>query len=725
MPIPAVDRVTSPWALAEQVPPTQSQSQASQPPAAAAAAVGSADRGAGRPSIGSQTLRKSLLGVSNIRRASGGSAAGATPASTVRPNPTGTDGKLPTPWSTLRPWDGKAAAAAAVAEAAGGQDENQAGPQQQAVEAAPQTAVAAVVAAAADADQPAGGTIEPAGGSGPRRGQRRAEQAAVGAADSDAAGPSQGCISLTSVDPAVVDLARSATRRLRGLRMCPEGREEGQVRGGRAGREHCWRARDSGRCELLLAPHPCPARSPSPPPLAQITHLVMGNERRTLKLMLAVANGAWLVSPQWVTASLEAGKWLPESAFPAQVRFEAAAAVARAAREDPDAPPLLEGREIYIHLPDQARKLMGANATALRRVAGVLGAKVRRGGVVGRGDCCGWGRGRRVCCMHSPANPLAYACTPGATGGAAQVVHAVRGGGRLRPPALHPQAGRVRQGGVAAAGRGALRAAGAAGVCGGVTAGGRLCCGRRVASVDSADRCSSVQVLVYLCWQQCKCPSRLMREGTAAVAVWRHHTLSRRAVHGAPRPACSLGDAARDQAITDRSIHCADQQEAGRRGRDTTMSSALQPFLALSSSSQAVALLVVGSAAWIVFRLVAGVLKLVLRLLAAVVPKRQAPAGPASPRCLGSGGMRVMMPAQGLRSAGVRPPPSPPCRLCLCSPASTLPPGPQQPKGVSLKQLQKDAAKGKPGHHHADKHASSKLFLTGLRVRCCRPVRGG
>ena len=35
--------------------------------------------------------------------------------------------------------------------------------------------------------------------------------------------------------------------------------------------------------------------------------------------MLAVANGAWLLSPAWVTASLEAGSWLPESAFPAQV----------------------------------------------------------------------------------------------------------------------------------------------------------------------------------------------------------------------------------------------------------------------------------------------------------------------------------------------------------------------------------------------------------------------
>ena len=66
------------------------------------------------------------------------------------------------------------------------------------------------------------------------------------------------------------------------------------------------------RCWVQLTGAPAPA-------LAQVTHLVIGDERRTLKLMLAVANGAWLVSPQWVTASLEAGRWLPESQFPAKV----------------------------------------------------------------------------------------------------------------------------------------------------------------------------------------------------------------------------------------------------------------------------------------------------------------------------------------------------------------------------------------------------------------------
>jgi hypothetical protein len=37
----------------------------------------------------------------------------------------------------------------------------------------------------------------------------------------------------------------------------------------------------------------------------RVSHLLVGAERRTLKLLLAVANGAWLVTPEWLTASIE------------------------------------------------------------------------------------------------------------------------------------------------------------------------------------------------------------------------------------------------------------------------------------------------------------------------------------------------------------------------------------------------------------------------------------
>jgi hypothetical protein len=37
----------------------------------------------------------------------------------------------------------------------------------------------------------------------------------------------------------------------------------------------------------------------------RVSHLLVGAERRTLKLLLGVANGAWLLQPEWLTTSLE------------------------------------------------------------------------------------------------------------------------------------------------------------------------------------------------------------------------------------------------------------------------------------------------------------------------------------------------------------------------------------------------------------------------------------
>lgn len=70
------------------------------------------------------------------------------------------------------------------------------------------------------------------------------------------------------------------------------------------------------------------------------------------------------------------------------MRFQAAAERARSLLESPDAAPLLAEHSIYVHLPDKARKLMGANATALKRVATVLGAKVRAVAHPGVGSSC-------------------------------------------------------------------------------------------------------------------------------------------------------------------------------------------------------------------------------------------------------------------------------------------------------------------------------------------------
>ena len=54
----------------------------------------------------------------------------------------------------------------------------------------------------------------------------------------------------------------------------------------------------------------------------RVTHLVVGAERRTLKVLVAVANGALLVGPGWVTASLAAGDWAPEQGYKVAKRCE-------------------------------------------------------------------------------------------------------------------------------------------------------------------------------------------------------------------------------------------------------------------------------------------------------------------------------------------------------------------------------------------------------------------
>ena len=41
---------------------------------------------------------------------------------------------------------------------------------------------------------------------------------------------------------------------------------------------------------------------------------------QTAQVLLAVAAGAWLMTPEWVAASLQAGHWLPEAPYQAQAR---------------------------------------------------------------------------------------------------------------------------------------------------------------------------------------------------------------------------------------------------------------------------------------------------------------------------------------------------------------------------------------------------------------------
>jgi hypothetical protein len=92
--------------------------------------------------------------------------------------------------------------------------------------------------------------------------------AAAAAAAGGSSGSSRqlGYLAWTSVGSAVPELARASLGRIGGgcMRLCVEGHEEGRV-----------------------------------------SHLLVGADRRTLKLLLGVANGAWLLQPEWLTASIE------------------------------------------------------------------------------------------------------------------------------------------------------------------------------------------------------------------------------------------------------------------------------------------------------------------------------------------------------------------------------------------------------------------------------------
>ncbi len=62
-----------------------------------------------------------------------------------------------------------------------------------------------------------------------------------------------------------------------------------------------------------------------------MTHLVLGESgKRTLKVLHAIARGAWLLQPEWLLRSAAEGAWLPEgpfadNAFPGAARARACA----------------------------------------------------------------------------------------------------------------------------------------------------------------------------------------------------------------------------------------------------------------------------------------------------------------------------------------------------------------------------------------------------------------
>lgn len=178
----------------------------------------------------------------------------------------------------------------------------------------------------------------------PRRVTRSAKPAATAEAPaalitSSALPAAPRYLGFTSVSPELRELARVAMQKLPGMRPCPSGRGD-----------------------------------------AAATHLILGDDRRTIKVLLAAANGAHLLTPEYVTASLEAGEWLEETPFRAASRFAAAAERARRAKSAGQ-PPLLEGWALHLQAPPTSgggRGSRGAGSVLgdLKRLVCALGGRV-------------------------------------------------------------------------------------------------------------------------------------------------------------------------------------------------------------------------------------------------------------------------------------------------------------------------------------------------------------
>lgn len=113
---------------------------------------------------------------------------------------------------------------------------------------------------------------------------------------------------------------------------------------------------------------------------------MVGEPRRTLKTLLTICNGGWLVTPDWLTASRDAGAWLNERPFlvpgsyseAAERCREARAAAREAGKPESGAMPL-HGLALHVLNPPmsvRADPRMVCNAGSMKDLARALGATV-------------------------------------------------------------------------------------------------------------------------------------------------------------------------------------------------------------------------------------------------------------------------------------------------------------------------------------------------------------
>lgn len=76
---------------------------------------------------------------------------------------------------------------------------------------------------------------------------------------------------------------------------------------------------------------------------AGVTHLIVGRDaRRTIKVLFAIARGAWIVTEDWAFSSLEQERWLPEE------DFELTMFANKYSREHPESRQVFKGTKFFV-----------------------------------------------------------------------------------------------------------------------------------------------------------------------------------------------------------------------------------------------------------------------------------------------------------------------------------------------------------------------------------------
>ena len=110
-----------------------------------------------------------------------------------------------------------------------------------------------------------------------------------------------------------------------------------------------------------------------------ITHLILGEEKRTAKALMGIVSGAWCLKSSWITDSEAAGRWLDEKEYIFDGQFSESARKARERKSKASQPDLALGVDHLPPLSNDHVSFYGGNQgtrMSLKQIAIALGCTV-------------------------------------------------------------------------------------------------------------------------------------------------------------------------------------------------------------------------------------------------------------------------------------------------------------------------------------------------------------